>query len=200
LEYTSTGIFSGQSQELDFTLSSLKTHSELDRYTLPSPSGPYKRYINLVIWSRPRVNTLHCQCLSFHFLLPASSSFTSFLPETSSCIFGSSLPLEVSIRKLKLSISIAVVLQASQTAVVFYQLSSSTVSCTSGLLRLHLSSFIVLSSIVTVLPDFSGFNCLLPYFQVQFTSGLLRLQLFSTLFFQVQRLFFRSYYYLIIDI
>jgi hypothetical protein len=59
------------------------------------------------------------------FAFPASSSFTSFLPATSSCIIGYSLPLEVSIRKLKQSISIAVVLQASQTAVKFHHLSSS---------------------------------------------------------------------------
>jgi hypothetical protein len=35
-----------------------KHHFEIDRYTLFSPRGPSKRYINLVIWSRPRVNTV----------------------------------------------------------------------------------------------------------------------------------------------
>jgi hypothetical protein len=142
---------------------------------LPSPRGPSKRYTNLVIWSRPRVNSLHCLCLSFHFLLSASSSFTSFLPTSSSCIFGYSLQYEVSIRKLKLSSSFEVVLQASQTAFVFYQLSSSTVSCTSGPLRLKLSSSIFSSSIV---------SC---------TSGLLRLQLFSTFFYKFNGCFFRSF-------
>jgi hypothetical protein len=52
--------------------------------------------------------------------LPASSSFTSFLLEISSLFFGYYLQLKVSIRNLKLSRSIAVVLQASQTAAVFY--------------------------------------------------------------------------------
>jgi hypothetical protein len=41
--------------------------------------------------------------------------------------------------------------------------SSSIVSCTSGLLRLKLSS-IFSSSIVTVLPDNSGYNCFLCFF------------------------------------
>jgi hypothetical protein len=50
------------------------------------------------------------------FPLSASSSL---LLATFSCFFVYSLPLEVSIRKLKLSSSIAVVLQASQSAVVF---------------------------------------------------------------------------------
>jgi hypothetical protein len=98
------------------------------------------------------------------FPLPASSSFTSFLPVTSSCIFGCSLQLEVSIRKLKLSSSIAVVLQASQTAVVFYQLSSSIVIYTSGLLRLQLTSSIFSSLITTVLLDYSGCHCFLQFF------------------------------------
>jgi hypothetical protein len=96
--------------------------------------------------------------LSFHFLLPAASSFTSFLPAISSYIFGYSLPLEASIRKLKLSSSIAVVLQASQTEVVFYHLSSSIVSGTSELLSLQLPSSIFSSSIVTVPPDYAGYN------------------------------------------
>jgi hypothetical protein len=59
---------------------------------------------------------------------------------------------------------IAIVLQASQTGVVFYQFSSSIVSCTSGLLRIQLSSSIFSSSIVTVLPDYSGYNCFLVLF------------------------------------
>jgi hypothetical protein len=37
-------------------------------------------------------------------------------------------------------------------------------SCTSVLLRLQLSSSIFSSSIVTVLPDYSGYNCLLRFF------------------------------------
>jgi hypothetical protein len=100
--------------------------------------------------------------------LPVSSSFTSFLPASSSCISGYFLPLEVSIRKLKLSSSIVAVLQASQTQVVFYQLSSSIVSCTSGLLRLQLSTSIFSISIVTILLDYSGYNCLLLFFYFKF--------------------------------
>jgi hypothetical protein len=137
---------------------------------LPSPRSPSKRYINLIIWSRPRFNTLCCLCLSFYFLLPSSSSFTSFLPASSSCIFGYYLQKELSIRKLKLSSSIAVVLQASQTAIVFYQLSSSIVSCTFGLLRLQLSSSIFSSSIVTVLPEYSGYYCFLRFFNFKFNG------------------------------
>jgi hypothetical protein len=89
------------------------------------------------------------------FLLPASCPF---LPTTSSYIFGYSLPLEVSIRKLKMSSSIAVVLQASQASIVSYQLPSSIVSCTSELLSLQLSSSIFSSSIVTIPPDYAGYN------------------------------------------
>jgi hypothetical protein len=59
------------------------------------------------------------------FALPSSYSFTSFLLVTSSSFFGCSFQLEVFIRKLKLSSSIAVVLQPSQTAVFFYQSSIS---------------------------------------------------------------------------
>jgi hypothetical protein len=131
------------------------------------------------------------------FPLPVFSCFTSFFFSTSSCIFGYSLPSEVSIRKLKLSSSIAVVLQASQTAVVFYHLSSSIVSCTSGHLMLQLSSSIFQVQLLAVLQDFSGFNCLLQFFKFNCncTSELLRLQLFSTFFsYQVQRLlFFRTF-------
>jgi hypothetical protein len=58
-----------------------------------------------------------------------------------------------------------VVLQASQTAVVFYQLPSSIVNCTSGLLRLQLSSTNFHVQLLAVLQDFSGFNCLLPTFK-----------------------------------
>jgi hypothetical protein len=54
------------------------------------------------------------------FLLPEFSSSTTFLLEKSCSFFGCSMQLEVSTRKLKMSSSIAVVLQASQTVVVFY--------------------------------------------------------------------------------
>jgi hypothetical protein len=118
---------------------------------------------------------LPSSCLSFlHFFPPCNIFLLLWL----------FLQLEVSIRKLKLSGSIAVVLQASQTAVFFYHLSSSIVSCTSGLLRLQFSSTIFQVQLLAVLPDFSGFNCLLPIvkFNCNCTSGLLRLQLSSTSF------------------
>jgi hypothetical protein len=73
-------------------------------------------------------------------------------------------------------------------------------SCTSGLLRLQLSSTIFQVQLLAVLPDFSGFNCLLPIFKFNCncTSGLLRLQLTTTFFkFQVLRMFFRSFYLVI---
>jgi hypothetical protein len=72
-----------------------------------------------------------------YFPLPASSSFVSFLLATYSCIFDNSLQLEEFIRKPKLSSSIAVVIQASQTAVVFYKFQT---------------------RLLAVLQDFSGFN------------------------------------------
>jgi hypothetical protein len=57
-------------------------------------------------------------------------------------------------------------------------------SCTSGLLRLQLSSTNFQVQLLAILPDFSGFNCLLPIFKFNCncTSGLLRLQLSSTFF------------------
>jgi hypothetical protein len=121
--------------------------------------------------------------LSFNFLLTDSSTFTSFLSETSSCIFGYSLPLEVSIRKLKLSSLIAVVLQASQTAVVFYNLSSSIVSCTSGFFRLQLSftNYQTVKFNSSCILGFTDCSCLLPFSSsiVSFASGLIRPQLSS---------------------
>jgi hypothetical protein len=122
--------------------------------------------------------------LSFHFLIPVSFSFTYFLPATSSCIFGYSLQWEVSIRKLNLSSSIAIVLQTSQTIVIYYKFqvqlqlyfrysqtafvffhfSISNVICISGLSRLQLSSTKFSSSIVTVIQDYSGYNCFLSFF------------------------------------
>jgi hypothetical protein len=72
-------------------------------------------------------------------------------------------------------------------------------SCTSGLLRLQLSSTNFQVQLLAVLPDFSGFNCLLPTFKFNCncTSGLLRLQLSSTFFlFQVQRVFFGVFIWL----
>jgi hypothetical protein len=73
-------------------------------------------------------------------------------------------------------------------------------SCNSGLLRLQLSSTNFQVQLLAVLPDFSGFNYLLPTFKFNcnYTSGLLRLQLSSTFFlFQVQRLFFFGVFFII---
>jgi hypothetical protein len=141
---------------------------------LPSLRGPSKRYINLVIWSRPEL-TLSV----LEFPLPDSSSCTSFLPATSYYFFGNSLQLKVSTRKLKLSSSIAVVLQASQSAVIFYQFKVQLLAVLQEFSGYNL--FLPFSSsIVTVLQDFSGNNGLLPIFKFNCncTSGLLRLQLF----------------------
>jgi hypothetical protein len=60
-------------------------------------------------------------------------------------------------------------------------------SFTSGLLRIQLSFTNFQVQLLAVLPDFSGFNCLLPTFKFNCncTYGLLRLQLFSTFFFLI---------------
>jgi hypothetical protein len=65
--------------------------------------------------------------------------------------------------KVKLSSSIAVVLQDSQTAVVFYHFQV---------------------QLLAVIQGFSGFNCFLPIFKFycNCTSGILRLQLIFTFF------------------
>jgi hypothetical protein len=82
----------------------------------PHPWGTSKQYINLIIWSRPRVN--NCLCLISHFLSSwLSSSFHWFL-------FCSNL--EVSTESSKLSSSIVTVLPVSQFTLVFYQPLSST--------------------------------------------------------------------------
>jgi hypothetical protein len=119
----------------------------------------------VLIWSRPRVNTLSCLCLIFHFLslLPSLPSSLHHLLVSLAILCNRKYP----IRRLKLSSSILVVLQASQTVVVFYQLSVLIASCTSGLFRFQLSSTNYQVQLLPVLPDFSGFNCLLPCFQVQ---------------------------------
>jgi hypothetical protein len=97
-----------------------------------------------------------------------------------------------------MSSSITDVLQTSQTAVVFYQLSSSIVICTLGVLRLQLSSIIFQVHLLAVLPDFSGFDCLLPIFNFNYncTPGLLRLQLFSTFFSSSTTAFFGVLFWL----
>jgi hypothetical protein len=89
------------------------------------------------------------------------------------------------------SSSIANVLQASQIAVVFYQLSNSIVNFTSGLLRLQLSSNYFQLELLALIKEFLKYNSTLPFskFNYNRTSGLLRLRLFST-FFLVQRYFF----------
>jgi hypothetical protein len=56
-------------------------------------------------------------------------------------------------------------------------------NCTSGLVRLQLSSSIFSSSIVTVLPDYSGYNCFLRFLNFQ-----LQQLLFSEFLFDYQNL------------
>jgi hypothetical protein len=70
-----------------------------------------------------------------------------------------------------------IVLQASQTTVVFYQFQY---------------------QLLALLHDISGFNCLLQFFKFNCncTSGLLRLKLFSTVFYQVQWFIFRNFIWL----
>jgi hypothetical protein len=113
-------------------------------------------------------------------------------PLPSSCLFF--LPPCIIFLHLCLFFAIGSIHQETQ-AVKF------NCSCTSGLLRLQLSSTNFQVQLLAVLPDISGFNCLLPTFKLncKCTSGLLRLQLSFTFFFQVQRLFFSEFFYLIIN-
>jgi hypothetical protein len=102
------------------------------------------------------------------FPLPASSScpfFLHFLP-----------PCKIFLH-LWLIFAIGSIHQEAQ-AVKF------NCSCTSGLLRLQLSSNNFQVQLLAVLPDFSRFNCLLPTikFNCNCTSGLLMLQLSSSIF------------------
>jgi hypothetical protein len=146
LESTGVLIFAGRSQQLDFTLSSIILF-EFDRYTLPSPRGPSKRYTNLVTWSRPRVN--NCLCLSFHFL-------SSWLSSSSHWLQFNSI-LEVSTESSKLSSSIVTVLPASQVTLVFYHFLSST---TAVLLNISGCGCLLLTRVQCVYQDLFKFNAL----------------------------------------
>jgi hypothetical protein len=137
VELKSTGVFAGYSQEMDLILSSLL---ELDLYTLSSSRSPSKQCINLII-SRPRVRVL-------------DSFFLYFFLSLDFFFFECSLQSEELFRKLRLSSSIAVALQASQTAIIFYQFSYLIVCCISALIRLQFSSTIVQDQLLTVLLDY----------------------------------------------
>jgi hypothetical protein len=103
-------------------------------------------------------------------------SFKGFLASTAMMRLGL-MPIKPDIGHKKFSI--AVLLQASQTAVVFYHFQV---------------------KLLALFQDISGFNCLLPFFKFNCNcnSGLLRLQLFSTFLYQVQRGFLE--FYLVINI
>jgi hypothetical protein len=156
-----TGIFDVHSQEPDFTLSSLITLWV--HYTLPSLRRcPSKRYVNLVIWSRSRVNNVFAwvsvSCLFFLYLLdPCNISLFLWL------FFAiGSIHQEAQAAKFNYS-------RTSGFKDCFYLLpfSTSIVSCTSGLLRLQISSKNFQVQLLDVLPDFSGNNYCLHAFQVQ---------------------------------
>jgi hypothetical protein len=76
-------------------------------------------------------------------------------------------------------------------------------SCTSGFISSQASIVFYQSQVqlLAAITDFSGFNCLLPFFKFNynFISGILRLKLFLWFlnYFQVQRLVFRSFYLVI---
>jgi hypothetical protein len=134
---------------------------------LPSPRGPSKRYT----WLSGPDPELTLSVLEFP--LPSSCPFfLHFLPP---CIIFLHLWLFFAIGSIH------------QEAQAF----KFNCSCTSGLLRLKLSSTNFQVKLIAVIQDFSGFNCLLPYFQFNCTctSKIIRLQLFSTVFFQVLRFF-----------
>jgi hypothetical protein len=124
-------------------------------YTLPSPRGPSKRYTNLVIWSRPKVNCLHYLCLSFHFLplLPSLPSSLQHLLAYLSILCNSKYPSGSSSCQVQLQL--------------YFRLH-----------RLQLSSTNFQVQLLAVFQDFSGFNFLLPYFQVQ-------LQLYSRMVYSI---------------
>jgi hypothetical protein len=119
------------------------THSELDCYMLPSPSGPSKRYINLVTWYIPRVNSV-CAWVS-------TSCFPPLLP---------SLPSSLQH------------LLASLATLCHWKYPSGSSSCQVQLqlyFRLHilLSSTNLQVQLLAVLQGFSCFNCLLTVFKIQ---------------------------------
>jgi hypothetical protein len=132
------------------------TYSELDRHKLPSPRDPSKQYTYLIIWSRPRVNSLYCLCLSLHFhflpLLPSLPSSFQHLLASLAVICNGKYP------------------SGSSSCQVQLQLYFS-------LHRLQLSSTIFQVQLLDVLEDFPGYNCLLTFFKFncKCTSGLLRL-------------------------
>ena len=130
----------------------------------PHPRGPSKRYINLVIWSRPRVN--NCLCLISHFLssclLVSSSSLlffhwkcllgyqaVKFICDCTSGITGHSCLLPIFKFNLQLyylttqavivfyhfKFNLQLYYLTTQAVIVFYQFKFNC-SCTSGLLRL----------------------------------------------------------------
>ena len=108
---------------------------ELDRYTLPSPKGSSKRYTNLVIWSRPRVN--NCLCLLSHF------QFFNFLPS-------------VFLLQLLLAYLFYWKCLLGSQAVKF------NCDCTSGFTGHSCLLPTVSSSTTAVLLNYSGCDCLLP--------------------------------------
>jgi hypothetical protein len=114
-----------------------------------------------VIWSRPRVNTLHYLCLSFHFLplLPSLPSSLQHLLASLSLICNRKYPSGM--------LSCQVQLQ------LYFRFH-----------RLQLSSTIFQVQLLAVLQESSCYIFLLPIFKFSCncTSGLLRLQLFSTFF------------------
>jgi hypothetical protein len=57
------------------------------------------------------------------------------------------------------------IFRTSQGSIVFYQFSILIVSCNSGHIRLQMSSSIFSSSIVTLLPYYSSYNCFLSFFK-----------------------------------
>jgi hypothetical protein len=128
---------------------------------IPSPRGPSKQHTNLVIWSRPRVNTFHCLCLSLHFLplISSLSSSLQYLLVSLAVICNRKYPSESSSCQVQLQLYLR-------------------------LHRLQLSSTNFQVQLLAVLQDFSGFNCLLPCFK--FNCYLYfrdcRLQLSSSIF------------------
>jgi hypothetical protein len=121
-------------------------------------------YINLVIWSRSRVNTV-CAWVSTSclFLLCLLLPYNIFLFH---CLCFATWSIHQETQAVKFN---CICTSGLTDCSCLLSITNSIVSCTSELVRLQLSSTNFSSSIVTVLQDISGYNHLLHFF-IKFRS------------------------------
>jgi hypothetical protein len=131
---------------------------------LPSPRGLSKQFTNLVIWSRPRLNTLCCLCL----IIPLPASCIFFFHCLPPCniflliwLFSAIGSIHQEAQAVKFNCSCT---SALTDFSCLLPITSSIFSCTSGLLRLKLSSSIYQVQLLALLLDYSGYNCFLRFF------------------------------------